>query len=92
MRRFTVLLACGWLMFTPPVGWKPGDPVELTKWKLEQGYEHGITCTRTVWGWARLLRGDKLVWLDPTGVSKQRMMDLANAKCVPSDAIGFKLK
>lgn len=103
MRCFTVLLACGWLMFAPPVGYQPDDPVELRRWKFVQGFDNAHNCTYYVTNAVALLRGQLDKYPEHKRTTQEilgRLLiaqhltlgEVANAKCVPSDAIGFKLK
>ena len=87
MRCFTILIACGWLLLAPPI-----EKVETTErdirrplkqWIFSDGFDTAKECYRrkVEYAAAASVVDDKLsnnIW--------------SLAKCVPSDAIGFKLK
>ncbi len=91
MRCFTVLLACGWLLFTPPYNQKAGyfDATRpLAEWDYRQAFDKAEECQTHIAQENFMNRN-----LDPnSSVTANLKVIWLNAKCVPTDALGFKFK
>ena len=96
MRCFTTLLACGWLLFYPSIS-KDGDKIESTipleQWHHAASFDTANECERSK-------TADIEYFRQKQGESKEEVrkqftvlvMRVLNGRCVPTEAIGFKLK
>jgi hypothetical protein len=106
MTRCTTLLACGWLLFTPPlVTDKSGDKLltgaPYEKWQVAGSYDTAAECDRGKGAMLQQIRDDvKETEAQATPEAKQfaqqlrvRLLTLSmTAKCLPTDSLGFKFK
>ena len=95
MRCFTVLLACGWLLFQPPLSddyrtVQANKPLQL--WGYVGAHDTARECENAKEAEIKHVRGlmDKPE-LDKNVASALFTRTLA-AQCIPSDALGFKFK
>jgi len=92
MRCFTILLSCGWLLFTPPAT-PDANNVEydqpLSGWQHVGSYDSAKACedVKSMVVQAMIAsrdRGDKGAHLN--------LLKYLSGRCVPTDALGFKIK
>lgn len=91
MRCYTVLLACGWLLFTPPVkavpelksyGFLTGAP--LSEWKQERAFDNAKDCEE----W----KGTSIKNSIPNPSAPGLFAIWEYARCIPSDTVQFRMK
>lgn len=95
MRCFTILLACGWLLFTPPTQVIPQGPAAgkarvgvvtgapLSEWKQEMAFDSAKECEEVR---KRITesKGFDEEWQSHTVWN--------NSRCIPSDTLRFLVK
>lgn len=90
--RFTMLLSCGWLLFTLPItpDVKSVDYDQpLSRWQHAGSYDSAKDCEDTKSAVVMALKrsvdlGDKNAQLN--------LRAYVSGRCVPTDALGFKIK
>lgn len=105
MRCFTVLLACGWMLFKPPLG----DPQKgvvfddsrpLSEWSVAAGFDTAKDCNNEI---EKGIQQARQLWSAQDGLIKEwrdtrqkppflEIFGYVLARCIPSDTIGFKFK
>lgn len=89
MRGCTILLTCGWLLFMPtPTKSTPEGAIDatirpLSEWTFEGGFDTAKECNDYK---------SNLIQAAKTKQNKLMGTIYLNSKCVPTDAIGFKMK
>ncbi|MBI4526810.1 MAG: hypothetical protein HY695_23695 [Deltaproteobacteria bacterium] len=97
MRCCTVLLACGWLLFYPPFppgqfeNWDGKRP--LTEWHHSGSFDTAAECEQSKTKEVSRMGAAVSAVEDP---QKQQLLNAVAyyqaGRCVPSDALGFKMK
>lgn len=97
MRCFTVLLACGWLLFSPPVSGnnevKSDEALQL--WEHVASYDTAGQCEKEKRSTIEL----RMLLMVKSGAKSgddkkldAQLLGAMKMRCVPSDALGFKFK
>jgi len=99
MRCFTTLLACGWLLFYPPIS-NDGDKVDFTipleQWQHVASFDTASACegskTADIEYFKQIDAKSKELKEDTQKPLNVLLARVLKGRCIPTEAIGFKFK